>query len=152
MRTPRGSRSQGASESGAPHGPNTSNRHSWLRPLAVLLAIVAAVAVALYTFLPPAVVPADAPATEFSAQRTMDDVRVIAREPHPMGSEKHEEVADYIVNRLEELGLSPQAQETSSLRYDDEGLHGDQVQAGRLKKTSWPASPAPGTPARRCCS
>ena len=133
MRTPRGSRSQGASESGAPHGPNTSNRHSWLPPLAMLLAIVAAVAVALYTFVPSAVVPADAPATEFSAQRAMDDVRVIAREPHPMGSEKHEEVADYIVTRLEELGLSPRVQETSSLRYDDEGLHGDQVQAGRLK-------------------
>ena len=133
MRTPRGSRSQGASESGAPHGQNMSNRHSWQQPLALLLAIAAAVTVALYMFVPPAVIPVDAPATKFSAQRAMDDVRVIAREPHPMGSQEHEEVADYIVGRLEELGLSPQVQETSSLRYDDEGLHGDQVHAGRLK-------------------
>jgi hypothetical protein len=97
------------------------------------LAVAAALAVALYMFVPPKVVPADAPATEFSAQRAMEDVRVIAREPHPMGSREHEEVADYIVGRLEELGLSPQVQETTSLRYDDEGFHGDQVHAGRLK-------------------
>jgi hypothetical protein len=110
-----------------------SNQHSWLQPLALLLAIAAAVALALYMFVPPAVVPASAPTTEFSAERAMEDVRVIAREPHPMGSQEHEEVANYIVGRLEELGLSPRVQETSSLRYDDEGFAGDQVHAGRLK-------------------
>ena len=34
---------------------------------------------------PPAPLPADAPATEFSAERTMQDLGIIAREPHPMG-------------------------------------------------------------------
>jgi hypothetical protein len=101
--------------------------------LTLLVAIAAAVAIALYMFIPPAVVPASAPATEFSAERAMGDVRVIAHEPHPMGSEEHEEVADYLVGRLEELGLSPQVQETSSLRYDDEGFAGDQVHAARVK-------------------
>ena len=42
-------------------------------------------------------------------------------------------MADHIVGRLEELGLSPGVQETSSLRYDDEGLHRAQVHAGRVK-------------------
>lgn len=133
MSTPRSSSSQGASENGIPGAENVSKHRPWPQALALLSAIVAAVAVALYMFMPPKVVTADAPATEFSAERAMKDVRVIAREPHPMGSEEHEEVADYIVGRLEELGLSPQVQETSSLRYDDEGFHGDQVHAGRLK-------------------
>lgn len=84
-------------------------------------------------FVPPAVAPTDAPATEFSAERAMKDVRAIADEPHPMGSEEHDEVASYIVGRLEELGLSPQVQETTSLRYDDEGFAGDQVHAARVK-------------------
>jgi hypothetical protein len=96
------------------------------------VAIAAAVAVALYLFVPPAVVPADAPATEFSAERAMEDIRMIADEPHPMGSQEHEEVADYIVSRLEGLGLSPQIQETTSLRYDEEQAR-DQVHAGRVK-------------------
>ena len=108
-------------------------RRSWPQVLVLLLTIAAAVAIAIYLFVPPEVVPANAPKTEFSAERAMEDVRVIADEPHPMGSEEHEEVADYIVGRLEELGLSPQVQETSSLRYDDEGMHGAQIHAARVK-------------------
>ena len=131
MSTPRSS--QGESASAASQGEHISKLRSRPQALTLLLAIAAALAVALYMFMPPNVVPADAPATEFSAARALEDVRVIASEPHPMGSEEHEEVADYIVSRLEELGLSPQVQETSSLRYDDEGFHGDQVHAGRLK-------------------
>lgn len=84
-----------------------SVQRSWLQALALLVAIAAAVAVTLYQFVPPAVVTANAPATEFSAERAMEDVRMIAEESHPMGSSEHEEVADYIVDRLEELGISP---------------------------------------------
>lgn len=86
-------------------GPS-AEKPAWPQALALLLAIATAVAVAVYMFVPP-VVPEDAPATEFSAERAMEDVRVIAREPHPMGSQEHEEVADYIVSKLRELGLCP---------------------------------------------
>jgi hypothetical protein len=110
---------------------DTSVKQAWPQALALLAAIAVALAVALYLFVPPKVVPENAPPTEFSAQRAMEDVRVIAREPHPMGSQEHEEVATYIVHRLRELGLSPQVQETTSLRYD-EGLR-DQVQAARVR-------------------
>jgi hypothetical protein len=135
MRSPRRRSSSGqrVAEGSASRGGYTSKRPPWPQTLALLSAIAAALAVALYMFMPPAVVPADAPVIEFSAENAMKDVRAIADAPHPMGSDKHEEVADYIVNRLENLGLSPRVQETSSLRYDDEGLHGDQVHAGRLK-------------------
>lgn len=132
MKSPRRSGREG-SESEALHGGRTSEQRFWPEVLAVLAAVAVAVAIALYMFVPPEVVPDSAPATEFSAERAMEDVRAIAREPHPMGSQEHEEVADYIVGRLKELGLSPQVQETSSLRYNDEGLHGDQVHAARVK-------------------
>jgi hypothetical protein len=56
----------------------------------LLAAIAVALAVALYMFVPPKLIPASASATEFSAQRAMKDVRVIAKEPHPMGSKEHE--------------------------------------------------------------
>src|SRR5215213_11826546 len=88
---------------------DTSVKQAWPQALALLAAIAVALAVALYLFVPPKVVPENAPPTEFSAQRAMEDVRVIAREPHPMGSQEHEEVATYIVHRLRELGLSPSA-------------------------------------------
>jgi hypothetical protein len=58
-----------------------SERRSWLQTLVVLVAIAAAVGVTLYTLRPPEVVPASAPTTEFSAERAMEDLRVIADEP-----------------------------------------------------------------------
>ena len=51
---------------------------SLLGALVVSLAIIATVALALYQFVPPPVVPADAPATEFSAGRAMDHMAVKA--------------------------------------------------------------------------
>ena len=69
--------------------------------------IAAFVAVGLYSVAPPAAVPSDAPATEFSAARAVDHIEVIAREPHPMGSTAIIEVRDYLVAELEKLGLEP---------------------------------------------
>lgn len=59
---------------------------------------------------PPDVVPDDAPADRFSAERAMAHVRAIAAEPHPIGSQNHEVVHRYIVNALGELGLEPVTQ------------------------------------------
>jgi hypothetical protein len=42
--------------------------------------------VALSYLIPPAVVPASAPAIDFSAERAIENLQVIAREPHPTGS------------------------------------------------------------------
>jgi hypothetical protein len=71
-------------------GGLANRRKAWPQVLALILVIAAAVAVALYLFVPPEVVPASAPTTEFSAERAMEDVRVVAKEPHPMGSPEHE--------------------------------------------------------------
>ena len=53
-------------------------RRTWPQALVLLVSVVAALVLALYQFTVPAVVPAGAPATEFSAQRAMEDLEVIA--------------------------------------------------------------------------
>ena len=53
----------------------------------------------------PAPRPATAPATLFSAERAMQDVRAIAQRPHPIGSAEAARVRDYIPGRLQTLGL-----------------------------------------------
>ena len=47
-------------------------RRTWPQVLVLLVSVVAALVLALYQFTVPAVVPAGAPATEFSAQRAME--------------------------------------------------------------------------------
>src|SRR5215470_1690963 len=70
--------------------------------------------IALLTFVSvralkaPAPLPATAPATEFSAERAMSDVRAIAPMPHPMGSATDAKVRAYLLARLSGLGLDPQ--------------------------------------------
>jgi len=55
-------------------------RWIWL-PLASFVAL----GLAVFASLTPAPRGADAPATAFSAERAMADVRIIATEPHPVG-------------------------------------------------------------------
>ena len=50
-------------------------------------------------------VPASAPAAEFSSARALNHIRVVAREPHPMGSPANAAVRDYLVSELSRLGL-----------------------------------------------
>jgi hypothetical protein len=78
----------------------------------MLLAMAATVALALYQFVPPAVVPASAPPTEFSAERALAHLGVIAREPHPVGSLENARVRDYLLERLRKMGLGPEVQKT----------------------------------------
>jgi hypothetical protein len=74
----------------------------------ILLAIFSALPV-----LPPRVIPADAPATRFSAERAMADLEVVARQPHAAGTTAQERVRNYIVGQVEALGLIAEI-ETSS--------------------------------------
>jgi len=59
---------------------------------------------------PPAAQPATIADSAFSAGRALRDVAAIARRPHPLGSEEHDRVRDYIVGRLRALGLTPMVQ------------------------------------------
>jgi hypothetical protein len=71
----------------------------------VVLAVLSAV-----QMIPPRAIPADAPATRFSAERAMADLRVVAREPHRAGSPAQARVRDYIVQQVEILGLKAEIQ------------------------------------------
>jgi hypothetical protein len=84
-----------------------------------LLGLVACVAAAFALFYvgakTPAPVPASAPASAFSANRALADIKVIAAAPHPIGSPANAKVRDYLVQRMTALGLSPRVQRAQSV-------------------------------------
>jgi hypothetical protein len=88
---------------------------NFARSIVVTLIIAAAVFAGLSSLAMPPVVPSSAPATEFSAERAMEHIRVIAQEPHPVGSPEIAEVRAYIISQLEGMGLSPEVQQTTAL-------------------------------------
>lgn len=72
---------------------------------------------------PPPVIPATAPATAFSAERAREHLRVITRQPRPLGSEGHAAARAYLLDTLRGLGLEPQVQETTALRPRPDVIH-----------------------------
>ncbi len=71
----------------------------WSIPCAI------AVALGLSICWLPAPLPISAPASEFSAERSLEHVRAIAQKPHPAGSEESLRVRAYAVSVLSGLGL-----------------------------------------------
>src|SRR5690606_2829873 len=76
------------------------------RVLAFLAVLVAGLFLAWFGERLPTPLPATAPPTVFSAGRAMSDVRVIAREPHPVGSAANARVRDHLIARLSGMGLA----------------------------------------------
>jgi hypothetical protein len=85
-------------------------RVSWMVRLGLVVALVAIVLIAALPVVPPNSVPASAPKSTFSAQRAMEDLEVVAREPHPIGSAEQERVRDYILKQAQALGLHAKVQ------------------------------------------
>jgi hypothetical protein len=83
-----------------------------LKNLALAFCLIVALVMAFWSGGTPRPLPADAPAAEFSAGRAMVDNRVIARAPHPVGSPQNAAARDYLVGRLQAMGLQPQVQRT----------------------------------------
>src|SRR4051812_16643061 len=91
-------------------------KHRWLHRILHgfgIAMLVAAAALSIAAIRPPDVAPPEAPAPEFSAARAIDHLRVIARAPHPLGTPAHEQVREYLVHVLSELGLETEVQSTS---------------------------------------
>ncbi|MBI3270892.1 MAG: M28 family peptidase [Planctomycetes bacterium] len=80
--------------------------HAW----AALGALFVAGAFALHRLTPPAVVPADAPATVFSAARALPHLREVARESHSAGSAASGRVREYLRTQMQTLGLATEVQ------------------------------------------
>ncbi|MFI9552445.1 M28 family peptidase [Nonomuraea endophytica] len=70
-----------------------------------LLALAVLVAVTMFDLAP------GSGATDFSAARAFEDVRAVAREPHPTGSAANDRVRDHLVARLKALGFDTRVQE-----------------------------------------
>ena len=85
------------------------------RTLALAASLILAAILAWLHELPPRVAPLDAAPERFSAARAMEDIRVIAAEPHPTGSAANARVRDHLVRRMTALGLSPEVQRTAAL-------------------------------------
>ena len=103
-----------------PVDPAALRRRTMLSLIAWCLVLVS-IAFGYFSLVPPRAVTADAPATEFSADRAMRHVEAIAREPHPMGTAALDKVRRYLVGELEELGLVPEFQAISAPNYFESG-------------------------------
>ena len=105
-----------------PEGTATSSQHrasAALTAAAALLLLAACLWLGLASLraVPP-VVPADAPATVFSAARAMDDLAVIAAAPRPIGADSAFAVHDYLAAEIRALGLEPVEQSALVTRHE----------------------------------
>ncbi|MBU3972116.1 MAG: M20/M25/M40 family metallo-hydrolase [Alphaproteobacteria bacterium] len=81
-----------------------------MRLLWLVGSLALALLLAALTLQVPAPAGADAPATAFSTERAMVDVREIARRPHPVGSADHARVQAALLQRMAALGLQTSTQ------------------------------------------
>lgn len=72
--------------------------------------------------------PADAPAANFSAGRAMLDIRAMGSVPHAVGSPANAKVRDYLIARMQSLGLSPVVERGSSFEIRDTAIAGGTVE------------------------
>ncbi|MCA1568689.1 MAG: M20/M25/M40 family metallo-hydrolase [Acidobacteria bacterium] len=99
--------------------PTTATGKSRLTGLAALLLVALAACLSVYRQSPPAAVAASAPPAEFASGRAMKYVQSIGQKPHPMGSQEHTVVRDYILRELSALGVEPEVQKTTVLSKRD---------------------------------
>jgi hypothetical protein len=81
--------------------------------LLLLLVMLLSVLLGFAQFSTPAVVPKSAPATEFSAERAMTQLRVIAQQSRLMGSPGNAQTRAYLMQQITSLGLKPEVQTTT---------------------------------------
>ena len=72
--------------------------------------IVAAIIWSFISLLPQEISDMNAPEDEFSTARALVHLKEITKEPHFIGSEAHQDVRDYLVSELKNLGLNPEIQ------------------------------------------
>jgi Peptidase family M28 len=87
----------------------------WIARLGLAVALVAIAWFAALPVIPPDPVPTTAPKDAFSAERAMEELRVVARAPHPAGSAAQGRVREYILARANTLGLPAEVQRRSGV-------------------------------------
>lgn len=66
---------------------------------------------------PPKALPTSADPTLFSAERAMKHLKVIAKEPHSVGTRANDQVINYLASELKTLGLTVSIQDTLVSKY-----------------------------------
>jgi hypothetical protein len=97
-----------------PHAVSGSPRinAAFILSVASIIFVIVTALFVVYQLNPPRPASVNAAATEFSGERALKHLTVIAQKPHPVGTTEHAEVANYIQNELAALGLTPEVQRT----------------------------------------
>ncbi len=85
------------------------------RTKAGMLAFLACILFAILTlklFSPPKALPATADLTDFSAERAMEHLKIVAEAPHSLGTPQNDKVISYLVQTLTQLGVEVSIQDT----------------------------------------
>jgi hypothetical protein len=101
--------------------PVGTNTHRRITNTAIGLGIAVLAVAGFSPTVPPAPASLAADDTEFSAERAMTHVEAIAREPHPMGTARIEQVRRYIVEEARSLGLEVELQAVAAPNYFGNG-------------------------------
>ena len=76
--------------------------------------IVVVIGILFYSMMP-TWVSNSADLSDFSTNKALGHIKYISQKPHYVGSKNHTDVANYLVQELEKLGLHPQIQEGTTL-------------------------------------
>ncbi len=95
--------------------PSHPPRSASLGQIILAILLVLSTGIALSQLSVPRVAPASAPASEFSAERAMQHLGVIAGAPRPVVSPGHEATRAYLIQEIQRLGLTPEVQATTSV-------------------------------------
>lgn len=99
-----------------------------IRSLALAITLVLGLALAWVDIRVPDPVGPDAPATAFSSARAFAAIDEMGKSPHPIDSVRHDQVRDYLIGRLKDLGLEVRVQNARAFHEWDIG--GRQIVSG----------------------
>src|SRR5690242_16274523 len=88
---------------------------AYVSSVASIMLVIVITVLVVYQLTPPRPAAVNSALTEFSGERALKHLTVIAQKPHPVGSSEHTAVANYIQHELTALGLSPEVQQTAAL-------------------------------------
>ncbi len=71
--------------------------------------------ISYFSMMPQWGLESEIPPNEFSTKRALTKVEAIAKQPHSIGTQNHEQVAHYLQQELRKLGLEPSIQEGFTL-------------------------------------
>jgi len=99
-----------------------------MRRIGLAIALIAGFVIFYLGSVTPKPAPANAQANAFSAGRAFADVQAMGLVPHPLGSPANAHVRDYLVTRMQALGLSPQVQRGFAVEVHGPLINGGQVE------------------------